>query len=43
MSMAGSAFLLKIGEGGEIVAVTAKHVLRFFKSEAMYSVRKSSS
>jgi len=31
-----SAFLLQ--DGDEIVAVTAKHVLRFFKSEAMDSV-----
>jgi hypothetical protein len=34
--MAGSAFLLNNGQ--EIVAVTAKHVLRFFKSDAMDSV-----
>lgn len=34
--MAGSAFLLDTGD--EIVAVTAKHVLRYFKSEAMDSV-----
>jgi S1-C subfamily serine protease len=33
---AGSAFLLDTGD--EIVAVTAKHVLRYFKSEAMDSV-----
>ncbi|MDH3626486.1 MAG: serine protease [Acidobacteriota bacterium] len=33
--MAGSAFLVQNGD--EIVAVTAKHVLRYFKSEAMDS------
>lgn len=35
-SMAGSAFLLRNDD--EIVAVTAKHVLRYFKSETMDSV-----
>jgi len=36
-ALAGCAFLLETGN--EIVAVTAKHILRYFRSRSMSSLR----